>query len=59
MFVVVEFNQASGQPRGRHMEVYDSAEEAQRFADLETADNRRDGRRETYQVYELVEIEED
>jgi hypothetical protein len=59
MFIVLEFNQASHQPEGQHVEVHADVAEARETAAILLAENRERGRREHYEVYELVEIEED
>ncbi len=56
-YVVLEFNQASGLPDGQHVELYDSPEEAHDMAAELAAATRKTGRRETYRVFELNEVE--
>lgn len=57
IYVVLEFNQASGQPDDQHVTLFDALIEAQLHADEMTAENRYTGRRETYRVFELIEVE--
>jgi hypothetical protein len=58
-FVIVEFNQASGRPDGHQsLEIYEDLTEARDIARDMKTENRRDGRRESYAVYELVEVED-
>lgn len=58
LYVVLEFNQASGQAEGQHVELYDDLEEAREIAAELLDMNRKTGRCETYRVFELVEVEE-
>jgi len=58
MFVVLEWNQASGQPRVAVDDVfYDEQEAVALAADL-TREAARVGRRERYTVHELDELDE-
>ncbi len=57
MFVVVEFNQASHQPR--EVWLADDRDDAESLKRGMEARTREVGRRERYQVFELVEVEED
>lgn len=58
MFVVIEFNQASRRPdQSQSLELFDSLAEAREIAAALLRENRADGRRETYRIYELEEIE--
>jgi hypothetical protein len=59
LYVVLEFNQASGQPEGQYVEPEWSLEDARLTAQILTQENRNNGRRETYRIFELLEIEED
>lgn len=58
LFVVLEFNQASGQPDDdQSVTLFDNLDEATDHAAELTEQNREVGRRETYRVFELVEVE--
>jgi hypothetical protein len=57
-FVVIEFNQASHQPdSSQQLELFDSLAEAREIGAVLLRENRARGRRETYRIYELEEIE--
>lgn len=56
LFVVVEYNQASGQPYTvLNGDLFDDRDEAVEAAVEELRRNRADGRRERYAVFELEE----
>ena len=57
MFVVIEYNQASGQPRVATEDPYPDIEDAREFANELAAEAAAIGRRERYAVAELT-IEE-
>lgn len=57
-YVVLEFNQASQQAEpDQHVTLFDSPGEAFDLADDMTRENRDRGRRETFLVYGLFEVE--
>jgi hypothetical protein len=55
MFVIIEWNQASHQPKVAADEVYDTRDEAESFAAEMRAAMATIGRRERFTVHELVE----
>lgn len=57
MFVVVEWNQASGRPSLVNSDVYDRRADAQEVADEALAYTKSCGRRERYTVHELSDEE--
>jgi hypothetical protein len=59
MFAVVGHNQASGQPDEFMVALRDDLAEAVELRDVLTAKTRKDGRGETYQIYELTEVDEE
>lgn len=56
-YVVVTYNQASGQPEVEGFDIYASAQQARRRRDDETANTRELGRRERRAVAELIEVD--
>jgi len=57
MFVIIERNQASHQPRLAVDEVYDTRKEAEEFAQDLRSELATSGRRERYSVHELTDEE--
>jgi hypothetical protein len=59
-YIVVEYNQASGQPGiPTGADLYWSAEEAEDYAEFEREDTRSRGRGERYKVAKVVLVDED
>lgn len=58
MYVVVEFNQASHRPRLADDEVFDTASDAREIAGELQGGIDLIGRRERYEVFDLVEVED-
>ena len=57
LYTVLEFNQASGHHGDdQHVTFFDTLDEAKDHAADMTDENRQMGRRETYRVFELVEV---
>jgi hypothetical protein len=59
LFAVIEHNQASGQPSEFAVAFRDDLAEAVELRDVLTAENRGNGRNETYLIYELAEVDEE
>lgn len=58
-FVVVTFNQASGQPELDYPDLYDGITDAMCERDRKREDTATTGRRERHVIAEVIEMEED
>ena len=57
MYVVLEFNQASGMPHVYDTDICDTEVEAVKVMEAAEESTRKVGRRESYEVFELVRID--
>lgn len=59
MYVVLEYNQASGMPRVYDTDIHDTEQEANGVADYAREQLKSSGRREPYAIAELMLLDEE